>query len=824
MLDWKSSLLIAVPVFLGMVHLSVAQEDHAGEPSPDSADETNSSDSGARVVNIDDLRPPPDQLMREAIQLQEGKEPARAAAVFADVLRYYPEIDRKPEILFRLAECYRALGRFPESRQMLDLLRSEFENSDWDLPGRLLAGEMDATEEKWKEARNHFQAAARSDRKEIRVRALYMWVVASMRLDDLKSARPALKELASIETENPHRDLALLKLGQLAVWDLDPVWEKRGLKENEKKRIRDAEDFFKRVLSFTPNPALRAEAAVRAGNLVYRAGQLDDAVAYYEMVRKLEAPEQWRELSHLGLLQSLFSKKDFEGVIRIFNEAKPAFPEGFRAQVLYMAAESYRATQQWKEALRSFELVLKETKDGEALARASLWAKVMIFQTTGEAAVVDEAGKYLAKYPDSEEALRARLIRADAFFRERKMKTAVPMYKDMLKSPRALRDISDEVFRQVLFRCGVGYYSLEQYEDAVPHFSQLLKDRELSSEKRSQSLWLLGQSLLAQGALKDAEAPLLKLVETAPDFKEREELLWKLSYLYANLEMFGDMKTILEKLNQEFHNDGRKGELYQWLAIASDKLGNKGDAFEYWGKARLIDEKEYFSRATRYRIAHALKEEDIEVLSVEVNLYDRWRQDRPQAPALSSEVYEWLGQRFAEVGRSEEAEMAYRKVLATDPSPPQEKRTRLKLARLMTDENKHGAAVREWEIFREKYPEDADRTEVLAPLAEGYLGSADFDNARVIAEQILRQNPEGDNNARGRILLADLAFEQGDYVEAGKLYRAVSVIAMDDAFVPLALSKAEKAFRRAGMETEADEMLLQLNKKFPDFQSGGDSP
>jgi len=775
-------------------------------------------EEGARVVNIDDLRPPADQLMSEAIQLQEGKEPGRAAAVFADVLRYYPETDRKPEILFRLAECYRALGRFPESRQMLDLLRTEFKNSDWDLPGRLLAGELDATEENWKEAQEHFQAAARSDRKEVRIRALYMWTLTSLRLEDLESARPALEELASIETDNPHRDLALLKLGQLKVSDLAPVWEKGTLKETDRKRIQASEDFFKRVLSFTPNPALRAEAAVRAGNLVYRAGQLDDAVAYYEMVRKLEAPDQWRELSHLGLVQSLFSKKDFEGVIRVFNEVKPAFPEGFRAQVLYMAAESYRAMEQWKEALRSFDLVLKEAKDGEALARASLWARVMILQTIGEASVVDEAGQYLAKYPESEEALRARLIRADAFFRERKMKTAVPMYEDMLKSPKALREISDEVFRQVLFRCGVGYYSLEKFKESVPHFRDLLKDKELSPEKRSQSLWLLGQSLLAQGELKEAEAPLVELVETVPDFKDRQELLWKLSYLYGNLEMFGDMKTTLEKLNKEFHNDGRKGELYQWLAISSDKVGDKKDAFEFWGKARLIDEKEYFQRATRYRIAHALQQEDIEVLSAEVSLYDRWKQSHPQAPALSSEVYEWLGQRFADAGRSEEAEMAYRKVLATDPSSPQEKRTRLKLARLMSAGKKHGAAVREWEIFREKYPDDADRTEVLAPLAEAYLGSAEFDKAQSLAEQILRQNPEGENNAKGRILLADVAFDRGDYVEAGKLYRAVSVIAMDDTYVPLALSKAEKSFRRAGMESEADEMLLQLNKSFPDFR------
>jgi lipopolysaccharide biosynthesis regulator YciM len=136
----------------------------------------------------------------------------------------------------------------------------------------------------------------------------------------------------------------------------------------------------------------------------------------------------------------------------------------------------------------------------------------------------------------------------------------------------------------------------------------------------------------------------------------------------------------------------------------------------------------------------------------------------------------------------------------------------------MSKLERHGAAVREWEIFRQKYPDEADRTEVLVPLAEAYLGSAEFEQAGTLAEQILRQNPEGDNNARGRILLGDIEMARRNFDDAAKLFRAVALLAMDEVYAPLALSKAEEAFRRGGKEKEADEMLLKLKKQYPDFK------
>jgi TolA-binding protein len=97
------------------------------------------------------------------------------------------------------------------------------------------------------------------------------------------------------------------------------------------------------------------------------------------------------------------------------------------------------------------------------------------------------------------------------------------------------------------------------------------------------------------------------------------------------------------------------------------------------------------------------------------------------------------------------------------------------------------------------------------------IGAADFDAAKALAEQILRQNPEGEYNARGRLLLGEVEFGKHNYKEAAKLFSAVALLVQDPQLTPRALNRAEKAYRLAGEAKKADELLLRLKKEFPEF-------
>jgi lipopolysaccharide biosynthesis regulator YciM len=138
------------------------------------------------------------------------------------------------------------------------------------------------------------------------------------------------------------------------------------------------------------------------------------------------------------------------------------------------------------------------------------------------------------------------------------------------------------------------------------------------------------------------------------------------------------------------------------------------------------------------------------------------------------------------------------------------------LANLLSDEQDWQAALGEWKSYRANFPDEANRSIVMVPLAQAYIGENDFDPARQLAEQVLKQNPEGEFNARGRLLLGDIAFSQKKFDEAAKTYSAVALLMDDPVLTPIALKKSEVAYRQAGKTAQADQAALDLARRYPD--------
>ena len=84
----------------------------------------------------------------------------------------------------------------------------------------------------------------------------------------------------------------------------------------------------------------------------------------------------------------------------------------------------------------------------------------------------------------------------------------------------------------------------------------------------------------------------------------------------------------------------------------------------------------------------------------------------------------------------------------------------------------------------------------------------------MIDEALLLQ-PEGPINAEARIQSGDLLFARHDYSSAAKAYVTVAVLSDDPAQTPKALTKAIDAYRRSGNLTEAEKIIAELKKRYP---------
>jgi tetratricopeptide (TPR) repeat protein len=747
-------------------------------------------------------------LYQEALGFVRAKNYSRGVALFLDLYRYYPEGKYGEEALYRVARAYHDLGRFPEARESLGWFKKQtlIRQGEWREAALLLEGEMWAAEGKWKEALPLFQEATGSSMAEVRQRSHYLVILAADHLGDLSLARNSLTALLQPDAGEPERAYAALKQGSLLIQEGRPT---------------EALPYFKQVLESSSDNSLKAEAAVRAGNLVYEIKNYREAIGYYEVVRKTASPDFWKGLAHVGLIQSYFALPDYRAVVQVFNDVRPAFPDQVRSQMFFLAAEAYRLSELKEgkaQALALYDFILKEFPQ-DHLAEPSLWARLLLLRGDQKAAkdFLAETVRYLSLYPQSARTYTVQFLRADATYETGEYRIAAPMLEALIKNEAGFKLLKKESQAALLFRRGHTAYVLKEYQTAVDYFERV-KAGSATPSMVSLALWLGGQSELSLNHPEAALKSWNTLIATAPDFEQRDRLLWQAGQLAGSQKKYGEMERILRLFVQEFPQDKRQAEAQALLALCRQEQNADRDAVVFWDRARQLDQERYFAEATQQIIRIRLEQGDWKALQTEVEAYDAWRMKHPQIPGLALEVYEWLGQEVMEKDKSEAAEPYLRRVLAVSQNGAQRKRVQLRLALLMSKLQRHGAAVREWQAYRSSFPEEANRSPVLEPLAQAQIGAADFSAAQALAEQILRQNPEGDYNARGRLLLGEVAFGQHNYKEAAKLFGAVALLTQDEYLTPLALTRAEKAYRLAGDDKKADELLLRLKKDYPAFR------
>jgi tetratricopeptide (TPR) repeat protein len=791
--DRASAALLVGAVLSEMTGSSLVAQNPAPQPSAPGA--------AARVVTLEDLRPSEEALFQEAVALQAEKNAGRAIAVYFDLLRFYPSSPHREEVLHRTAECYRALGRFDEAVQTLEILRKDAPKSRWLGAADLLQGEMLAADQKWQESVPFLERASKAEKKEVAVRAAYVAVLAREHLGQLKDAGPVLKVLLG-ETDpkvNPYLDAARLKSGIVAA---------------QEKKNAEAAAFFKQVLS-SGDPALRAEAAVRAGNLAYETGDYPEAAAHFEIVRLMDAPKFWKELAHWGLIQAGFARKDYAGVVDTYQKVKPAFPEASRAQVLYLTAESMRLSGKPKDSLTLYDLVAKDFSDSD-WAEKALWARVLVLRTLESDDALPETARYLAQYPGGPHSFMVRLMRAEGLYDKNDLKNAVSMLAGLAEDPGFVK-LGKPVQSGLWFKLGTGRFKLKAYGGAATAFQQSITLDPKSAFVPS-ALWLQGQAQIEDKKPSEALKTWKKLVESAPSFSEREKVLWKTGLLAVSEKDFTYAETVLGQFLKEFPLSDYRAEAWYWRALVRQESGNVEGSAEAWRKARESDGTRYFGLATQQLIRIGLEKRDLKALAEEVERYDAWRLKNPKTPEVQLDVYEWMAQ---ELGSKQDPKLKesalgyYRRILAASKDREQVRRVQIQQALVFGDLENWGAARDAWKTFQAGFPEQASQNQVLLHLAEACLGAAFFDETTALAEQLLRQNPEGDYNAKARLLLGEVAFAKGRYAEAGKFFSAVAVLIDDPVITPQALRRAEEAYRRAGDEKQADQFLLERQKRFP---------
>lgn len=720
---------------------------------------------------VQELRPSDRDLFSQAKGSQRQKQYALAIQLYTDLIQFWPQSNLREEALFQIAECYHSLGRFDDARGTLKLFRETFPQSTLQEAGFLFEGEMRAADAQWPEAIAWLEKVT-SDKK-LQTRASYLLAIAWEQMGKLAKAKEALVFLTEQTSDNPYLDFASMKLGVVYV---------------QESRLKEALNMFQNILKRTSDPAMRSEAAVRAGQTAYALKNNREAISFYEITRKTDGPEAWKQLARLGLLQIDAEEGDWAALQSLVQEGVDAFPKESKPQVLFFAGESYRLKNDPKQAISFYEELI-ETFPDNVLAETAAWSRLLALQATQNKNFATEVDAFLKTYPNSPHLALARLMRADLNYQEKKYQEAAVLYEKIIPE---VQKLPEATLANIYLRWARAAFMQRKFDVATKALNIFIQKFEKNPE-RANSLWLLAECQNELKQPKESLQTLQKLLAEFPAFEKRESLLWQASALALQVKNFEMTQKHLEELLKLFPKTAHVSEAHATLAFCCMERKQDAAAKEHWKMARQLNPEAYTENATQQLIRIVLKEKQLAALTDEVAIYDAWLAKHPKAPPLSVDILEWLGHEWAKTSKQEKGIGYYRRVLQISKGEEQRQRVQLALAKLLSDMKRWPEAIIEWKIYRANFPKDAERSGVLEPLAQACIGLKQFDEATKLAEQILQQNPEGEWNARGRLLLGDIAFAQKNYAEAAKIYGAVALLIDDPELTPRAKAQAEEA-------------------------------
>lgn len=754
------------------------QVPHGYAEPQNTASNTSSQNSNKAQVMLLDLKPSDQELLDQASKQQKQKEYAAALQLLTDLLQFYPESKLADDALFQIAECYKNLGRFEDARKSMQLLREKYPDNRYKEASTLLEAEMLAMDKKYGEASQKLEALTESKEKQIQLRALYILALIQQESNAKNSSQPILEKILTHTEENPYRSFALLELGKL----------------EERKDTAKALNYFEEAIkNAEPNSREKWNASLHAAYILMGPNQdkwKEAAELCQSVWENKDAPSNLRSVAYFGLMQSCFNLREYARVIELSHQRPSDFPKNLTSPADLFAAEAYRLSGQSKPALELYAKIIAANPK-EEIAATSAWNVVALLYKEHDPRAIEKLESFIKEFKESPQIPQAWLMLAERFFEQKEFKRAADTYASMLEN-KITEKLEPDTHAPLLLHWAEALWHIKDYEFSsfvLTQFLNTFKD----NPKAPDAAWLLAQNQLTLGK-KEAALETLELFMTVfPEDKRRENATWQAALVALDLKKHSIAQNDLEELIEKYPKTKHLTQASLLLASSLAEQKKFKQAKPWWQKVRALDPAQYTELATQHLIQIAVQMEDINELMTEISSYDQFKKAKPSAPAISTDTIEWLAQKLARASRFEEAERYYQRALESTQDSKQRKRIFLTLAQLQMDQKKWPQAVQQWKIYRLNYPEDANKNVILESLAKACIGMGELEEANRYAEQILKQSIEGTWNAKGRMLLGEIAFAQQKYEEAAKIYSAVALLIDDPEITPFAKSKALEA-------------------------------
>ncbi|MED5585875.1 MAG: tetratricopeptide repeat protein [Verrucomicrobiota bacterium] len=719
-----------------------------------------------------------------------------AEAQYAKYLKQFPAGSEAPAAGYRMAECRLKLDQLKKAEQAyLDVLR-KFRQSDYGAPSAYRLGSIYYAKQRYREAAGYFDVARQESKKNaIRLSAAYYRASAFREQGLVTEMLSAFENLTAIKDRNPYREAALLILS-------------RAYAEHDK--AKQALKAFLELAKLTDEDDIKGEALVKAGLISNAQGDTDAAKEHLHSALQLKGGDEWKPDAQFHLIKIYYTEKNHARVAEIYSKGAFVMAEEIRPKMLLMAANSHRHLERYEDAIGIYNLLSEHYQQTGEAAEAE-YRKLLCFFSIGSRnlpELIDNFVLWQQQRDDSSSHIDlAYVLKAEYQFKTSLFAPAGLTYDQV-----RIDNIPEKMRASVLYKRGWAHNEGRNHPQAIRAFGDFLEaypeDARISNALAKRAVSHRATENL-EPALRDLES----IIANHPDSEASELAYQQSALIQGQLGKYRQMVDNYTILLEKFPESKAAPEAYFWIGWGKFELKEFADSSAALRKAREMNSKAYFTRATLRIILAEYSLQNLGEVRKEVEALP----GRDHQVKVPPQVYLWLGIKLFDA-RDYPAAVNYLG-LASTPRHPEATQAvvwkHLGQARLYTKD--YEDAIQAFNFYLATKQPSTNRARVLYDKGVCLLALGKHEEAESAAEDGLTLQPQSRVYGMLCLLWGEVALREQRYEQAVQRLIKPTYAIEDEQITPQAILKSAYAHEQLEEVQKAGNLRSRLKEKFPGY-------